>query len=173
MKKLFLALAMTMMVGSVATVFAATDKTFEMGVESGTTEVKYSVDGSYTITIPETINLISHTEAAEATISASNVYIPYCTKLVVSVSSTSYYGNAWHIADTAANNSSNTIAYSIKNSESVDIKNNDAILEVNMGETEGASTTLNFKLNEKVTKAGEYSGTLTFTAGIVDTERPA
>lgn len=166
MKKLFLALAMTMMVGSVATVFATEAPTFDIEDAEGTTKVTYSVSDSYTITIPSEFSL--ETTAVEKDISASGVFIANAKKLQVTIAGKNCVDGAWYIVDESAGNSANKFEYMIKDDQDVEVQNNGVILEVEAGNNETVTESLSFELVDSVTKAGTYSDLLTFTAAVVN-----
>ena len=161
MKKLFLALAMTMMVGSVGMAFAAELNGNDEDNASGNTLVEYELEGSYTITIPDAVDLVEGS-STEMVIGASDVYIPYTKILTVTVEST----NGWYIA-ARSYGESDRYAYTLSSGDTV-IANNGTVLEVYAGNTEGAENTFDLELTEKVRTAGTYQDNLTFTSELVD-----
>ena len=165
MKKLFLALAMTMMLGSVATVFATE---LNATTKSGTTDINYSLGDKYIITIPQAFNLKEPNDPVSQTVSASEVYIANGTKLQVVITGANCTETGWFIEDIT--DDTNKFEYKVSNGDMVDdnlLKNGDTVLEVLAGNTEGGSSTLKFDLKETVVKAGTYKDTLTFTSSIV------
>lgn len=166
MKKLFLALATTMIVGSVATVFATE---LNNTTKSGTTEVNYSLLNRYTITIPEAFNLSEEPgNPVQKELSASDVFIDNNTKLQVVVEGENCNETQWFIKDVT--DATNAFEYKVNSGDFVDgtsIKTGDVVLEVLAGDTNGGSSKLNFDLVNTVVKAGTYKDTLTFTSSIV------
>lgn len=163
MKKIFLVAAMTLILGSLGTVFA-TDVSFTNGTTTGnTTKVKYSVQDGYTITIPSEFSLETSADVTKE-ISASNVFIANGKELHVKISGKNCADNKWYIVD--ENASTNKFEYTIKNDENADVVNNAVILKVPAGTTAGVKESFKFKLAGTVTKAGTYSDLLTFTASV-------
>ena len=164
MKRLFLIVAMVTMIGTVGTVFATSAK-LDMQTNSGTTEITYTSEGKYFITIPDAFSLKEKGTPVPATVSATEVFIPNNTKLQVKIEGANCKGEAWYIKDQI-----DEFEYKISKGEMKDenlLKTGDVILEVESGTITGGSTTLNFDLNETVVKAGTYKDTLTFTSSIV------
>ena len=165
MKKLFFVLAMTMMVGSVATAFATE---LNNTTKSGTTDINYSLGDKYIITIPQAFDLREPNDPVSQTVSASEVYIANGTKLQVVVSGANCHDDAWFIRDIT--DTPNEFEYKVSSGDMLDenlLKDEAVVLEVNAGNTEGGSSTLKFDLKNTVVKAGTYKDTLTFTSSIV------
>ena len=162
MKKIFLALAMTMAIGSVATVFAA-DTTKELTNDTGETKVEYTMPQSYTIVIPVDFKLEAKGTTVTREVSARNVFIAYNKKLQVKVNSTNASESKWYLKET----DDNKLEYSIESGDTTIVKN-DVVLEIAAGDTNGGKSVLEFGLVSDVTKAGTYQDTLTFTAELAN-----
>ena len=164
MKKLFLALAMTMMVGSAGMAFAASLEGNDETNATGNTKVEYEVEGSYTITIPDKVTLIEG-GTTDMVVAASDVYIPFNKILNLKV----YSANSWNIVDIDSyrTNAVSKFPYTLSLDGNV-IENNGLILEVDAGNTQGVSKEFKLELTNKVTKAGTYEDRLTFTSELVD-----
>ena len=169
MKKIFLALAMTLTVGSLATVFA-TNTTLNTTTKSGTTDVNYILGDRYTITIPQAFELNDEpNDPISQTLSASDVFIANKTKLQVVIKGANGTDTEWLIKDVSDQN--NTFEYKVNSGDFVTgtaLNSGDVALEILAGETDGGSSTLSFDLAETVVKAGTYKDTLTFTSSIVN-----
>lgn len=163
MKKLFLAAAMTVLIGSFSTVFATGENTTFNGDE-GTTLVKYSLSEGYTITIPGEFSLTPGSEI-EKQVSAEGAVLSEGKTLNVSIKGANCQENRWYISD-----ENNSYVYELKKGSAESktaVENNSVILSVPAGTTEKVTTNLYFSLGENtVTKAGTYSDTLTFTVSV-------
>ncbi|MGN1126898.1 MAG: hypothetical protein ACI4RI_05600 [Ruminococcus sp.] len=167
MKKIItLALATVMVISATATAFAA-DTATDIGPESepknGSTEITYNVAPTYTVTIPDSVNLDTATSTAnKLNITASNVVIPKGKELLVKLTGTSGTDNALTVKTAEGAE----IAYTItKDTSNVAI--GDTVLAVNPETANNGSSTLKFIAPDSVTYAGTYSGTVTFTVSVV------
>ena len=129
--------------------------------DSGSTVVTYTESTSYTVTIPETIT-ISKT-ASNQTVSASDVIIPTGKALNVAVSSANYADSSWYVVNTSDN--TEKLSYTIKKGDTA-VANNDTVLTVAAGDTNGDSASLTLQLTGTATKADTYEDTLTFTVSV-------
>lgn len=163
MKKfLSLTLAVIMMATMSVTAFAAD--------ETKDTTVTYSVDPSYTVTIPATVEL-----GGEAEIKAENVVLDYQTEttiggykytysdyyLTVSLTGTSGTDNAFTLS-----NNGYEIEYTVKNG-GTEVAVGDTVLKVDPAQADNGSVTLSFEAPSEIKYAGEYTGTVTFTISVV------
>lgn len=170
MKKLLLSITIIMIVMTICPVFAANITTITNTDSTGDIEVIYTVEDSYVISIPETLNL-SKDKTVKSTISAKDVCIGYGTELAITMSGANCdeLTGEWYIEDEEHPESRFKYLISTKDANpSGDILNKDTVLTVPAGNTAGISTDLYFELEEDVTKSGTYSDTLTFKAEIIE-----
>lgn len=164
MKKIItLALAAVMVLSASATAFAA-DTVIgpESEPKNGSTEITYNVAPTYTVTIPDTVNLDTATSTANnMNITASNVVIPKGKQLVVKLTGTSGTDNALTVKTAEGAE----IAYTITKDAS-NVAVGDTVLAVNPETANNGSSTLKFIAPDSVTFAGIYSGTVTFTVSV-------
>lgn len=132
------------------------------GASSKQIDVTYTVNPSYTVTIPATVTL--NTDApSTATVEATGVTIPKNQKLKVTLNSDkAFYVKTDEGAElkynvTKGNNS--TTGTTVDNT-------NNTVLEVTSG---SGSTELTFTLTGNVVYSGAYKDTVTFTVGLVTT----
>lgn len=120
--------------------------------------VTYTVNPSYTVTIPANVTLGSNTKMSTATVKAENVTVPH--------------GQAVKVALTNANSFKVTsqegaeLTYKVtKNEQAVNV--NDTVLSVasNAIDKKG-ETALVFEITDSVVYSGEYKGTVTFTVSV-------
>lgn len=161
MKKIFLVSAITLMLGSFGTVFAAGSLNNEN--TKGSIDITYSIGQSYTITIPETFSFTAQNTDIPKTVSASSVLINNDTKLQVVISGAHCTETGWFLEDVT--DTDNDVEYTVKKDD-VALKNGDTVLEVTAG-TQQAEQEIVFNLKEGIKKAGTYKDTLTFTSSIV------
>ena len=131
-------------------------KTNNNDTVTDTVTVTFTQTESYTWEVPASITA-GAAAPTEDNVKASNVYIPYGKTLTISITSGLNDGKIT-LADTASGASSNTVQATVT-FEGV---------SVNAGTTAGGGAKLSVAEPESVTKAGTYSGTLTFTAAVVD-----
>lgn len=161
MKKLFLIAAMSVMLGTVGTAFAAGETQTITG-EEGTTKITYTKDSSYTIIIPGDFAL-STTETKKQ-VSAEGVILNNGKELNVTISGANCAGGKWYVETT-----SDQYEYTITRGDARDTVWDDSIiLAVEAGNTDTVETDLYFKLTDTVKKAGTYTDTLTFTVSVED-----
>ena len=151
--KRFLAAVLALTAITVTTPMSAfaTDYTAE---GNASTDVTYTSNAAYTVTIPATVAL-----GETATISAENVVLNAGEQLNVTLSGTSETDNAFKLT-TATDSLTYTVS---KGEDSVSV--GDVVLNVAAGTTSGSS---DLKFNEPATtpNAGDYTGTVTFTISV-------
>ena len=158
MKKKTLAtlLTLTMLTTAAVPVFAA-DKTND----TGSTELTYTVESTFTMTIPADTTLTGGT--GSSTVSVSDAVIPSGQSLNITVSSANYDTSNSKFRLKDQDKDSNYINYTITKNDN-NITGGDSVLTVASG-TETGSANLVYKAD--VTKvAGTYKDTLTFTATV-------
>ena len=164
MKKL-LTLLLTAALATAAATTAFADTTISAGTDGKPNptaapqmNVTYTVQPSYTVTIPAKVTLDSTTKKSEATVKAENVTVPH--------------GQAVKVALTNANSFKVTsqegaeLTYKVtKNEQAVNV--NDTVLSVasNAIDKKG-ETALVFEITDSVVYSGEYTGTVTFTVSV-------
>lgn len=150
-------LALALMVTLAVSASAATTLT-RGGTTTGTTDVALTVASTYTVSIPDAVDL-STTDSA--TVSVSNAILPANSTLNVIISS-SNYTNGWYMVDKYAY--SNTLPYDIKIGAEA-VKSGDAIVSLESGVATSGSATLDFSFNYP-NVSGVYQDTLTFKVDI-------
>ena len=158
MKKLSLITVFILMMSMMVPVFATSI------TEEGDKEVlvKYTTEGKYTITIPTEVDF-NVDSTLNPTVSASDVLLEFGETLKVSVSSLNYANETWNLVDETSNN--NKLAYKITCNDN-EIANNDTVLEIEAGNTNGGSSELGFEITGEKNVAGSYLDTLTFTVSV-------
>ena len=122
------------------------------------TQVKYSVNPTYTVTIPETVEL-----GQTAEIKAEDVVVAFGSQVEVALTGTSGESNAFQLKSAEGA----TLGYTVKNKNTA-VNVGDTVLTVNPVTASVGRTTLSFEKPESVTYAGEYTGTVTFTIAVKD-----
>lgn len=120
----------------------------------GTTTLSLQIDTTYTVSIPDSIDLSTDNAMK---VSVTDAMLPPNTTLNLTISS-SNYNEGWYCVDKYSSN--NTLPYSIKNG-SENVKSGDAVLSLEAGIDTSASATLNLSY-EKPKVSGNYRDTLTF-----------
>ena len=120
------------------------------------TQVKYSVNPTYTVTIPETVNL-----GDTAEIKAEDVVVDFGSQVEVALAGTSGENNAFQLKSAEGA----TLNYTVKNGDT-EVHVGDTVLTVNPATATAGSTTLSFEKPESVRFSGDYAGTITFTISI-------
>ena len=172
MKKLLTLLLTAALAITAATTAFAADTTIGPGTNSKQIDVTYTVNPSYTVTIPANITLTSQTNGtAEGTakVSATNVTVPYGQSVKVALHS-NFQVKLTGVSTTAAPTMSYKV-YKVKDpntkpSNNDLVEDNGTVLEVApeaAGKT-GAAT-LAF-VTDKVVYSGDYEGTVTFTVSV-------
>ena len=128
--------------------------------KTGNTKVSYSVDPTYTITIPSSVAL-SNT-AQSKTLKAENVILEGGKKITVTLTAASNTANGESTFN-AKNGDTSVAKYTIKTGET-DIAVGDKVAEF----TANGDQTLSFTLGNTtgVTVAGDHTETLTFTIAV-------
>ena len=159
MKKL-IAFVLTLAMATImsVTAFAAdTTITQDSDPKTGDTTVVYSVNPTYTVTIPSEVTLGNSFE-----IKAENVVIEQGKQLEVALTATSGTGNAF----TVSNGKTGLLTYEVTVGETP-ISVGGTVLTVNPTAAPTGSATLNFSApTNTIVYAGDYSGTVTFTVSV-------
>lgn len=154
MKKLLsLTLIIAIVITMSVTAFASEIKE-NSATNSGSTNITYTVDNSYIVTIPDSMTI-----GTEATVSVSDVILADGYNLKVSVSSTQY-NDGWKLK-----NNDDYIGYTLK-IDGTDVDNNGNVLTARSGET--PEKKLVTVLTGTAKYSGRYTDTLTFTVGLID-----
>ena len=118
------------------------------------TNVTYTVDPTYTVTIPATVAL-----GETATISAENVVVPKGQQVEIALTDANGF--------TVATPQGAKLGYTVKNGETT-VNEGDTVLTVNPDGGKTGETTLKFVAPETVKFAGDYTGTVAFTIAVKD-----
>ena len=158
-------LCLCMLLGTSVPAFASgTQITNE---NEGETIISYGMDQGFVVIIPADFTIDSSRKAT-ADVIAMNVMIPDGTTLKVFVSGDDYNGR-WELIDESEN--INVLGYTIGTREGKsDIVNNSVVLSVGAGKAYNSTVTktMYFEVIDTLTKAGNYSDTLTFTLEVDD-----
>jgi len=122
--------------------------------------LEYVVTPAYTVTIPATVEL-----GKSETISAENVVLEKGKQLEITITDTSEDDNTFKLRT----EENSVVEYTIENNDTT-IAVGDAVLTVNPETAANSSTTLNFTTPKNIIYAGEYTGTITFTMLIKETQ---
>lgn len=128
--------------------------------ENDSTNVKYSVEPTYIVSIPATVTL-----GNTATISSDGVVVEKGKQVEVALASTSENDNSFKLKSAEGAE----IEYTIKNNGSA-VSLNDKVLIVNPDDASTGSSTLSFVAPSGVTYAGRYTGTVTFNVAVANAE---
>ncbi len=148
--------------GSIGAVTAFADQTLSSGgTTSGQTTVTYTQADSWTVTIPDTINIASP-DAANDKVSATNVKIAEGDKLTVTVTSK----NGWHLkqGDTGTG-----LEYELKADSGEALTDGGTVLTVEAGTTTGEAAltaTLKGTASNYSTGNEAYTDELTFNVNV-------
>ena len=157
------------MAASVSVTAFAADPTITQDTTppEGTTNVKYTVEPGYVVTIPEEVKLVAKGVAATKTVKVDNgdggnVIIPADKKIKVSITGAAY-GDATAKTDFKVANtteSSYTIDYTIDgaNAPTVDV--------ITVNANDKGTKDLEFVRTTDGAVAGDYTGTITFTVAL-------
>ena len=156
MKKLIcLIMTLALIATTSVTAFAA-DITSDSISKEGSTTVNYSVDPTYTVTIPATVALGNSAE-----IKAEDVVVAKGSQVVVKLSGTSEKDGAFKVKSAEGAE----LTYAVKNGEKA-VAVGDAVLSVNPEIAATGSATLTFVSPTSIQYAGEYAGTVNFTVAV-------
>ena len=124
--------------------------------------VNYAVAPTYTVTIPETVTL-GHT----ATIKAEDVILEEEKQLKVKLTGTSGENNAFKVRSAEGAELEYTV-----NDGTKDISIDETVLTVNPDNSANGSAELKFNApsDSDIIYAGKYTGTVTFTVSVADTQ---
>ena len=124
--------------------------------------VNYAVAPTYTVTIPETVTL-----GQTATIKAEDVILEEEKQLKVKLTGTSGENNAFKVKSAEGAELENTV-----NDGTKDISIDETVLTVNPDNSANGSATLKFNApsDSDIIYAGKYTGTVTFTVSVADTQ---
>ena len=125
--------------------------------------VVHGVNLSYTVTIPDKINMAEH-GVTEVSTSVTSVYLPRANAVVINLSSANYSDDSWQLLLDENNNVK--LSYSIKNGGE-EVTNGGEILSC-AGGTAAADVTLSFEATGEPGISGPYSDTLTFIVSVKD-----
>ena len=129
------------------------------GDGNNSTDITYTVDSSYIWTIHSAISLNSSTTTGNVSVTQANVAAD--KEIVIKVKGSGTDG-AFTMKDKDGNGS-NEISYDVQNgNEAVQV--NGTVLTFGTNDTAPKTTTLSFVLRSLNIKAGNYKGTLTYTA---------
>lgn len=166
MKKFVTLLLTAALAITAATTAFATETTAQIkpGTNSKEIDVTYTVNPSYTVTIPATIALSSQTNGTAegtATVSATNVTVPYGQSVKVALSTD------FHVALTNVNATPvPTLKYEVHKGNDV-VPNDGIVLEVAPNATDKkGEETLTFAIVGDIMYSGTYTGTVTFTVSV-------
>ena len=149
-----IALSAVTLMSPVTTTILATS-----GDGNNSTDITYTVDSSYTWTIHSAISLNSSTTTGDVSVTLANVAAD--KEIVIKVKGSGTDG-AFTMKDKDGNGS-NEISYDVQNgNEAVQV--NGTVLTFGTNDTAPKTTTLSFVLRSLNIKAGNYKGTLTYTA---------
>lgn len=154
-------LAFVLMIGLTlflpTTAFAS--ETIGPNTETGSTTITYNVDPAYLVTIPSTVTL----GGAAVSVTAEDVVVEKGKQVVVTLDGTSEDGNALAVS---YNGESLTYKINIDDVNKTQVNVGDTVLSVNPEHASSGSVSLNFSAPEKITYAGEYTGTVTFKIAV-------
>lgn len=145
--------AVTLMSPVTTTILAAS------GDGDSSTDITYTVDSSYTWTIHSAINLNSSTTTGNVSVTQANVAADKEIVIKVKGSGTD---DAFTMKDKNGLGS-NEISYNVQKDNQA-VRVNDTVLTFDTNDTATKTTTLTFALGSSNIKAGNYKGTLTYTA---------
>lgn len=143
-----------------ATVCADTTITYDSEQKTAEMTVSYTVEPSYTVTIPASVNL-QIGEQTSAEVKVENVCIPYGQNVNVAISSATADATGENFQIKAS--SGKTLDYTITNSNSA-VKIGDTIISAPAGDV--AIETLTFTPPRNYKYSGTYTGTITFTVSV-------
>lgn len=136
--------------------------------KESSTQITYTVDPSYTVTIPSSVTLGNH-----VAISAENVRVAKNSRMVVRLTGINATeqepdGEEEFTVKTVEGAS---LAYNVKANGSA-IKKDDTVLVVDPSKGDSGSAALSFELadDSDIQYAGEYSGSVTFTISVENTK---
>lgn len=158
MKKLLtIMLALVMVLSLSVTAFAA--EIDEGSADpTGSTNVTFQVDPTYTVTIPATVTLVKDSETGnykqDATITATDVRLEEGKVIVVTLS-----------GDFTLTAGTTDLPYTVTVGEDTTAVANGAVVATFVTSTEAQSVTLHFAADNP-TYAGSYSDTVTFTIAV-------
>ena len=145
--------AVTMMSPLTTNILAAS------GDGTNSTDITYTVDSSYTWTIHSAISLNSATTTGDVSVTQANVAAD--KEIVIKVKGSGTDG-AFTMKDKNGAGS-NEISYNVQNGNQA-VQVNDTVLTFGTTDTATKTTTLTFALASTNVKAGNYKGTVTYTA---------
>lgn len=159
MKKL-LTLLLTAALATAAATTAFADTSIEPSTtpQKGKTEVSYTVQPSYTVTIPASVTLTNTNKIGTATVKAENVTVPHGKAVKVALTN----ANDFKVKSTEGAELPYTIT---KDRQNVTV--NDVVLSVASDATgKKGEAILEFEITDKIVYSGEYTGTVTFTVSV-------
>ncbi len=128
--------------------------------KTGSTNVNYTVQPVYTVTIPAEVTL-----GETATISAENVVVASGKQVAVELTGASGENNAFTLTSVEGA----VIGYTVQK-DVRDVSRKDAVLTVHTADGTSGRTSLSFLAPTSITYAGNYTGNVTFTISVVDVQ---
>lgn len=161
MKKLLTLLLTAALATAAATTAFAADNTITPGADGNPTptakpemQVSYTVNPSYTVTIPASVTLDSNTKSSTAKVSADNVTVPYNYAVKVTLTN----ANGFKVTSQEGAKLTYAVTENARN-----ITEGAAVLLVASG---SGSDTLEFKITDTVVHSGTYTGNVIFTVSV-------
>ena len=168
MKKLLTIMLALVMVLSLSVTALAADITQDSDPKTGTTNVTFNVDPTYTVTIPATVELEKKTAADETvtyekdlTVSAENVRLLEGKQIQVTLTSDFTLTN-----DTQNGGAATNLSYTVTVGDSATPIVTDGVVATFGTSTTEQTSVLHFAAANP-TYAGDYSDTVTFTIAVV------
>ena len=161
MKRILAVILAAVMVMGLATAVFADDKTLDG--DAGTTNVTYTTEEAYTVTIPADITLTSSKLSATGNVKVTNALLGSGETLKITVASSNGYNLV---------NGDSKIAYTVKKGETTITADANEVISVEAGVkiTDTNSAALTFATTEAnikaATAAGAHKDTLTFTVSV-------
>lgn len=161
MKKLVTLLLTAALATAAATTAFADDYNITAGTDGNPTptakpemQVSYTVNPSYTVTIPASVTLDSNTKSSTAKVSADNVTVPYNYAVKVTLTN----ANGFKVTSQEGAK----LTYTVKQYEYTKTEGA-VVLQVASG---SGSDTLKFEITDKVVYSGTYKGNVIFTVSV-------
>lgn len=144
------ALSAVTMMSPLTTIISADDKS---------SNITYTIDSTYEWTIHSNLSLNDGSTTGEVKVNSANIATTDTLVITVKGNGTD---NAFTMKDQNGTGS-NVISYTVKNGETF-VTTGGTVLTLTSSETAPKTTTLTFALASSNVKAGNYKGTVTYTA---------